>query len=104
MHKCTSSPLHTYSSTLLTRNASLRSYQMEWNFPTAIPPSNKCTKVYVEFDEGLFIDSEDDAGSAVYEMAGTNTRFTFQATAGNNKGTAFNLGVSEFEGLKRPPR
>lgn len=54
------------------------SYQMaDWDFPNVIK-KHTSVKVYIEFQYKLFYE-QDDSGYAIYEINGTNNRFTINA-------------------------
>lgn len=61
------------------KRVSQHSYQMNsWNFPEVIE-AGKTATVYVEWDQGLFTNEDDDAGEARYQLAGVNRTFEVQA-------------------------
>jgi hypothetical protein len=58
---------------------SQHSYQMNnWNWPEIVK-ANTSEKVYIEWNDGIGIDSDDDAGEADFQLAGTEYRFQIQA-------------------------
>ncbi|GCA81799.1 hypothetical protein [Microcystis aeruginosa] len=68
-------------------NTHQHSYQMNsWGFPNIIPAGTSAT-VYVEWDEGIFDTTSDDAGEVVYNLNSTDLGFQVQARANNG----FNL-------------
>src|SRR4051812_8040885 len=63
------------------QNTASHSYQMNaWSFPQTLA-SGASTSVYVEWNQGIFTTSSDDAGECTYTLAGTSYSFQLQARA-----------------------
>ncbi|THG95538.1 hypothetical protein EW026_g6132 [Hermanssonia centrifuga] len=69
---------------------SISSYQMNaWNFPQSVL-AGTMAKVYVEWDQYIFDDQEDDGGEVVYQLQGAPISASFQLQARATT-TSFNL-------------
>ncbi|KAI0696458.1 PLC-like phosphodiesterase [Cytidiella melzeri] len=65
----------------------LNSYRMDkWDFPESIP-AGTTANVWLEFDESIFHDKSDDAGSVQYTLSGTSATFQLWARAPGRKYT-----------------
>ncbi|KAF2090633.1 PLC-like phosphodiesterase, partial [Saccharata proteae CBS 121410] len=76
------------------------SYQMAtWSFPTTIT-SGQSSSVYVEWEQGLGKDQNDDGGEANYTLEGTSAGFQVQAR--NPDGFNIQVLLSEIETENNP--
>ncbi|THG95539.1 hypothetical protein EW026_g6133 [Hermanssonia centrifuga] len=68
----------------------IHSYQMNaWGFPQSVP-AGSMAKVYVEWDQSIFDDQEDDGGQVIYQLQGAPISASFQLQASATT-TSFNL-------------